>query len=82
MSINEFLPDSRKVAQNDIDTLFDLRVISLRYQMGKITANEAMVQVDERLNKNEEVYNEMHRLWYVELGKENQRIKERTEHDS
>lgn len=77
MSINKFLPDPRKVMQNDVDTLFDLRVISLRYQMGKITANEAMEQVDERLNKNEEVYNEMHRLWYVELGKENQRIKER-----
>ena len=82
MNINEFLPDPCKVMQNDAATLFDLRGISLQYKIGKITANEAMEQVDERLNKNEEVYNEMHRLWYVELGKENQRTKERAEHDS
>lgn len=69
MSINQLLPDPRKVMQNDVDTLFDLRVISLRYQMGKITANEAMEQVDERLKRHDENYKDMYLAFHNALRK-------------
>lgn len=69
MSINKLLPDRRRISQNDTDTLFDLRGISLQYKIGKIKANEAMDQVNERLNKNAEDYNKTYQPWYDALTK-------------
>lgn len=49
MSINNLLPDPREVSQNDISTFYDLRQINMQYKFGRITATEAMAQVDKRI---------------------------------
>lgn len=69
MSINDLLPDPFKVSKNDTDTIFDLRRINMHYKFGRITATEAMEQMDERLNKNEENNEKMYQAFHDELRK-------------
>ena len=70
MDVKRLLPDPRKVRKNDMDTLFDLRRISHQYRMGRITATEAMAQIDERFKKHDEDYDNMYRAFYDALKEE------------
>lgn len=69
MSIKDLLPDPFKVSQNDTDTIFDLRQIILFYKVGRITAFEAMAQMEKRLKRHDENYKDMYLAFHNALRK-------------